>query len=69
MKVKILIEFDVHSRVYTRELTEAQAKSAASEAAWQHLTFTETGANPIDAVTVHVDGYGECEVRVSPESA
>ena len=67
MKVKILIEFEVTTDLDEEEhgeLTENRAKSAASQAAWDHLCLTETGQNPVERVTVHVDGFGECEVKV-----
>ena len=67
MKVKIQIEFEVTTVVDEEEygeLTENDARSAASQAAWDHLCLTETGQNPVDSVTVNVDGFGKCEVKV-----
>ena len=63
MKVKILIEFDVDTD------EEGVAKAAASQAAYDYLTFcTVSGVNTdTDEVTVHVDGYGECTVRLGED--
>jgi hypothetical protein len=72
MKVKILIEFDVDGCEDEEEdgpLTENIAKAAASMAAYDFLTFcTVSGVNTdTEEVVVHVDGYGQCEVRLGED--
>jgi hypothetical protein len=71
MKVKILVEFEVTTDLDEEEhgeLTENRAKSAASEAAYQHLCFTHNiGFASIESVDVHVDGFGECTVKIGEE--
>lgn len=64
MKVKILIEFEVDD---TDE--ESVAKSAASMAAYDFLSFcTVSGVNTdTDEVQVHVDGHGEFTVRLGED--
>ena len=66
MRVSILVEFEVES-VEGEELTENQAKDAADLARHHFLTFcTVSGYNTdTDEVTVHVDGFGECRVRLT----
>lgn len=64
MKVKILVEFEVTAGA---EVTGSVAKSAASMAAWDNLCLTRNGIGVHDSVTVHVDGYGECEVKIGEE--
>lgn len=61
MKVKIGVEFDV-SGVDEEDV----AKAAASLAAYNYLTFCEISGvrTDTDEVTVHVDGYGKCTVRL-----
>lgn len=54
MKVKILIEFDVPG---TED--ETIAKSAASQAAYDHLAID--GGDYMEQCTVHVDGHSEDE--------
>ena len=73
MKVKILIEFEVEAgeeedpEMVT--LDEGIAKGAASVAAYDYLSFcTATGVNAgTEEVTVHVDGYGSCLVRIGAD--
>ncbi len=71
MKVKILVEFEVETNVYDDEapLTEDVAKAAASQAAYDFLSFcTVSGVNTdTEAVTVHVDGHGECQVKLGED--
>lgn len=64
MKVKILIEFDVPDTD-----DEDVAKSAASMAAYDYLSFcTISGVNTdTDEVEVHVDGHGDCKVRLGDD--
>ena len=64
MKVKILIEFEVADAE-----DESVAKSAASMAAYDFLTFcTVSGVNTdTEEVEVHVDGHGEYTVRLGTE--
>jgi hypothetical protein len=73
MKVKIQIEFEVEGveeedpdRV---PLDEAIAKGAASLAAYDYLSFcTVSGVNTdTEEVTVYVDGYGTCKVKLGSE--
>lgn len=70
MKVKllVLVEFDV-AGAEGDELTEDQAKEAASQAIFDYLTFrTISGANTdTKEVEVHVDGYGTCLVRLGED--
>ena len=63
MKTKILIEFDVDTD------EESVAKSAASLAAYDYLTFcTVSGVNTDTAeVEVHVDGHGDVTVRLGED--
>lgn len=67
MKVKIQIEFEVEG--FDDELDEQQAKSAASLAAYDYLSFcTATGVNAgTEECKVHVDGYGECLVTIGAD--
>jgi len=65
MKVKILCEFDVTSD--EEDLDENAAKSAASLAAYDFLSLVEFGDRVTPAVTVHVDGFGECEVSIGED--
>jgi len=65
VKVKISIEFDVNSD--EDDFTEAEAKAAASVAAWDNLVLTANGQNVCETVTAHVDGFGECTVSVGDE--
>jgi len=72
MKVKILIEFDVEPTGDLEEddeLSENQAKSAASLAAYNFLTFcTVSGINyDTDEVEVFVDGFGKCRVKLGED--
>jgi hypothetical protein len=64
MKTKILIEFDVPDTD-----DEFVAKSAASQAAYNFLTFcTVSGVNTdTDEVDVHVDGYGRYKVQLGTD--
>lgn len=67
MKVKIEVEFEVTTELDEEEhgeLDEALAKSAALEAAYQHLTFTESGASPADQVNAWAYTFGWCQVRL-----
>lgn len=71
MKVKILIEFEVFNLEEgdVNDVTEAVAKSAASMAAYDHLCFTENLGRSagVETVQVHVDGHGECEVKIGED--
>lgn len=64
MKVKILCEFEVPDAE-----SERDAKSAASQAAYDFLSFCEaTGVSAgKEEVTVHVDGVGELAVRIGTD--
>ncbi len=48
------------------ELTEDQARCAAGLAAFHYMTFVleETQGRSTDTVTVDVDGFGECRVKL-----
>jgi len=61
LKVKLQIEFEVDDTD-----DESVAKSAASQAAYDYLTFcTVSGANTdTDEVRVNVDGHGKFTVRL-----
>lgn len=68
MKVKILIEFDVEvGDDADFELDESVAKSAASMAAWNNLCLTLNGLHVAETCGVHVDGYGECVVKLGED--
>jgi len=69
MKVKLLVEFDVTSEVDGDELSEAHAKSAASQAVYDYLALVKVSGytSEADEVTVHVDGYGACEVKLGED--
>ena len=72
MKVKILVEFEVESLEDEEEcgpLTEQVAKGAASQAAFDFLSFcTVSGVNTdTDEVEVHVDGHGKCTVKLGED--
>jgi hypothetical protein len=71
MKVKILVEFDVEPGDDADDgvLDENIAKSAASMAAFDYLTFCEISGvrTDTDEVEVHVDGYGTCKVRLGED--
>jgi len=70
MRVKILAEFDViPTDDNDGKVTENVAKSAASQVAYEYLSFcTVSDVNAgRDDVTVHVDGFGECVVRVGDD--
>jgi hypothetical protein len=64
MKVKIGVEFNVPDVD-----EEDVAKAAASMAAYNYLSFCEISGvrTDTDEVTVHVDGYGECKVRLGED--
>jgi len=66
VKVKIQVEFVVEP-VDDEELTENQALSAASLAAWDNLCLTHNGRDIVEIATVYVDGLGECEVSVGED--
>lgn len=72
MKVKILVEFEVEGladEAENGELTEGIAKSAASCAVWGYLSFVEISgySSDTETVNVHVDGYGDCRVRIGED--
>ena len=70
MKVKIQIEFEGTADLDEDEhgsLTKERAVGAASEAAYQNLCLTNNGIGVVESVSVHVDGFGECEVKVGEE--
>lgn len=71
MKVKILIEFDVEpvNASEDGELGCEWAKGAASMAAHEHLTFNTPGNGNYgtEDCIVHVDGYGECLVKIGTD--
>lgn len=66
MKVKILVEFDVEPIELEDgdELSENNAKDAASLAAWHNLALTENGMSVVESTDVHVDGFGLCSVTL-----
>ena len=68
MKVRMLVEFDVEPLVDDPdgEFSENLAKSAASEAVYNFLTFcTVSGVNTdCDEVEVHAEGFGACKVSL-----
>lgn len=69
-KVKILVEFEVTpTESLDSEFTENVAKSAASQAVYDFLSFcTVSGVNTdTDEVIVHVDGFGECVVCIGDD--
>ncbi len=61
MHVKIKIEFEVDTD------DETIARSAASMAAWDFLTLSETGESCVDEVTVYVDGHGDRTVKMGQD--
>lgn len=69
MKVKIWIEFEVEAVDDDEELTEDIAKSAASVAAYDFLSFVKVSGMSTDSeqVDVHVDGFGECKVSIGED--
>jgi hypothetical protein len=63
MKVKIKVEFDVDTD------DENVARSAASQAAYDYLSFctiSDVNAGHEDC-TVHVDGHGEVKVTIGSD--
>ncbi len=66
MKVKVEIEFEVESLEAPDELTEREAECAAEGAAYDYLSFVEISGYSSDSesVEVHVDGHGNCRVRL-----
>lgn len=66
MRVKIEIEFEIETDVDDDELTEDVAKTAAELAAFDYLAFVKISGQSTDSerVEVHVDGFGECFVRL-----
>ena len=62
MKVKILVEFEVESEVPDLDLLVAG--EAAEQAACHHGALTNTGESLVDEVSVHVDGFGRCTVKL-----
>lgn len=67
MRVRILVEFDVQP-LEDDELTENDAKAAASHAAWNYLALEKTaGYDGVESVNVHVDGYGKCRVSLGED--
>lgn len=74
MKVTIPVTFEVEPVEALEEgetFSENTAKDAASQAAFDYLSFcTVSGVNTdTDEVTVHVDGFGECTVRLAQEDS
>ena len=72
MKVKILVEFDVTSNEdpdECGELTEAVAKGAASQAAWDYLAFVKIAgySSSAEKASVNVDGFGKCSVAIGED--
>jgi len=68
-KVKVAVQFEVEGLevgMDVDELTEDQARSAVLRAAYDHFEFSSGGVTS-DAVTVHVDGYGECRVNLGTD--
>lgn len=65
MKVTIEVEFDVEGQI--EDVTEDQAKAAATTAAFDHLALTENGIDVVDDpenVVVHIEGYGSALVKL-----
>ena len=69
MRVKILVEFDVEPEEDPEAFDEAVAKGAASLAAYDYLALVKVSGYTSDAesVTVHVDGFGECRVKIGED--
>lgn len=70
MKIKILVEFDVEPLDDPDdEFCEQYARSAASQAVYDFLTFcTVSGVNTdTDSVEVHAEGFGDCRVKLGED--
>jgi hypothetical protein len=70
MKVKILIAFDVEPvDDPDNDFTENHAKSAASQAAYDYLSFTKVSGHSTDcdSVEVFADGFGPCNVSIGED--
>ena len=71
MKVKIAIEFEVEPADddCCDELTENEAKSAASVAAYDYLSLVKVSgySGDSESVEVHVDGFGKCRVSIGQD--
>jgi len=63
MEVELRVTFIIES-ADGEEMTENDAKSAASLAAWNNLVLTRNGRDIAGSVRVHVDGLGQCDVTV-----
>ena len=63
MRVKIGIEFEVDTD------DEGVAKSAASQAAYDHLAFIEISgySSDTETVEVQVDGHGKVKVKLGQD--
>ena len=63
MRVKIKVEFEVDTD------DEQVARSAASQAAHDFLSFCEVSgeSTDVETVTVHVDGHGGVEVSLGED--
>lgn len=62
MRVKIEVEFDVHSD--EDGLTEKYAQEAAEMAVYHHLAFTKHGDYANEEIEQHVDGFGKCTISI-----
>jgi hypothetical protein len=70
LKTRILIEFDVEpleEDLGEGEFNEQIAKGAASQAAFDFLTFCTVSGVNTDSVEVHVDGFGKCRVKLGED--
>jgi hypothetical protein len=66
VKIKIVVEFEVTPVDDDEEFTEDVARSAASIAAYDYLSLVKISGVSTDSeyVEVHVDGFGQCDVRL-----
>lgn len=63
MRVSTTVEFEVES---DEELDEQTARQAAEAAVYHYIALTKDNVRVWkEAVTVHVDGYGKCKVKLA----
>ena len=63
VKVKFEVEFEVEGPE-DEEVQEKDAENAVELAVFDFLTLTRNGQDVAEDVVVHVDGLGECKVRL-----